>query len=428
MLIIACPCALGLATPAALVVACGRGAQLGIFIKGYQALEASRSVDTVLLDKTGTITTGVMAVTGVQTAAGTGREELLRYLGAVEDPSGHPVAVAVGSFARTELGQLPPADGFQALPGLGVCGTVDGTEVTAGRAKLLRDRGLTVPEALAGQCAEWEQAGRTVVLAGWDGRARGAVAVADSIKPSAAAAVAGLRRLGLRTVLLTGDSEAVASAIAAEAGIDEVIAGALPGDKAAVVTGLQARGRRVAMAGDGINDGPALAAADLGLALGSGTDVAISAADLILLRDDLAVVPEAISLARATLTVIRRNLAWAFGYNIAAIPLAAAGFLNPLIAGAAMAASSAFVVASSVRLRRFGQQRASGQAGSRRAGPAHGAVSGRPGAAEEESDVMPGMNTGLNPSDPTVVAAFKAALLHQGLIALLIFACSGWPG
>jgi Cu+-exporting ATPase len=355
VLIIACPCALGLATPAALVVACGRGAQLGIFIKGYQALETSRTVDTVLLDKTGTITTGTMTVTGIQLAAGASREVLLRRLGAVEDPSGHPVARAVSAFAQAELGHLPPAGGFNALAGLGVCGTVDGAEVTAGREKLLRDRGITVPEVVANRCAEWEQAGRTVVLAGWGGQARGAVAVADTIKPSAAAAVAALRRLGLRTVLLTGDSNAVATAIAAEADVDEVIAEALPGDKAAVVRQLQAQGRRVAMVGDGINDGPALAAADLGLALGSGADVAIGAADLLLLRDDLAVVPEAISLARATLAVIRRNLTWAFGYNIAAIPLAASGFLNPLIAGAAMAASSAFVVASSVRLRRFGQ-------------------------------------------------------------------------
>jgi Cu+-exporting ATPase len=354
VLIIACPCALGLATPAALVVACGRGAQLGIFIKGYQALEASRSADTVLLDKTGTITTGVMTVTLVQPSAGTSREALLRQLGAVEDASGHPVAVAVSAYARAELGQLPQAAGFENLPGLGARGIVDGVEVTAGREQLLRDRGLALPPDLAERCAEWERQGRTVVLAGWDGKARGAVAVADTIKPSAAAAVGGLRRLGLRTVLLTGDSEVVARAIATEAGVDEVIAGALPGDKAAVVADLQARGRRVAMAGDGINDGPALAAADLGLALGTGTDVAISAADLILLRDDLTVIPEAISLARATLAVIRRNLAWAFGYNVAAIPLAAAGLLNPLIAGAAMAASSVFVVASSVRLRRFG--------------------------------------------------------------------------
>jgi|HubBroStandDraft_6_1064221.scaffolds.fasta_scaffold39220_1 cation-transporting P-type ATPase A/B/Cu+-exporting ATPase len=357
VLIIACPCALGLATPAALVVACGRGAQLGIFIKGYQALESSRNVDTVLLDKTGTITTGIMALTGLQPAPGTARDVLLRRAGAVEDASRHPVARAVSSFARAELGQLPQATGFAALPGLGVRGAVDDIEVIAGREKLFRDRGDAVPPDLASQCAEWEQAGQTAVLVGWDGQARGAVAVADAVKPSAAAAVSALRRLGLRTVLLTGDGDAVARAIGAEVGADEVIAGALPGDKAAVVRELQAQGRRVAMAGDGMNDGPALAAADLGLALGSGTDVALSAADLILLREDLSVVPDAIRLSRATLTVIRRNLAWAFGYNVAALPLAAAGLLNPLIAGAAMAASSAFVVASSVRLRRFAHGR-----------------------------------------------------------------------
>ncbi len=353
VLIIACPCALGLATPAALVVACGRGAQAGIFVKGYQALEASRSVDTVLLDKTGTLTTGGMTVSDVQTTPGISRAELVRNLAAVEDASEHPLATAIAAFGRAELGSLPQATGFHGLAGLGVSGTVGDTEVTAGGLQLLRERGLTVPLSLAACCREWEDEGRTVVLASWDGQVRGAVAIADTLKPSAPAAVAQLRRLGLRTVLLTGDSEAVARVIAAEAGVDEVIAQTLPAGKVAVVRRLQAQGRRVAMAGDGVNDGPALAAADLSLALGSGADVAISAADLILMRDDLTVLPEAISLARATLTVIRRNLMWAFGYNIAAIPLAAAGFLNPLIAGAAMAASSAFVVASSVRLRYF---------------------------------------------------------------------------
>jgi P-type Cu+ transporter len=386
VLIIACPCALGLATPAALVVACGRGAQLGIFIKGYPALEASRSVDTIVLDKTGTVTTGVMAVAGVQPAPGISREELMRRLGGVEDASGHPVAAAISAAARAELGDLPRADGFQALPGLGARGIIDGQEVIAGRDRLFGDRGITIPDALAGQCSAWERAGRTVVLAGWDGRARGAVAVADAVKPSAAAAVAGLRRLGLRTVLLTGDSQAVADAVAAQIGADEVIAGALPDHKVAVIRELQARGCRVAMAGDGVNDGPALAAADLGLALGSGTDVAISAADMILLRDDLDVIPDAIRLARATLATIRRNLAWAFGYNIAAIPLAAAGFLNPLIAGAAMAASSAFVVASSVRLRRFGVPRRPGRGQSRPAsGPAEAG-----GEPEKEALSCPG--------------------------------------
>jgi P-type E1-E2 ATPase len=264
------------------------------------------------------------------------------------------VAVAVSEFARAELGGLPRADDFQALPGMGVRGAVCGTDVIAGRHQLLRDCGLTIPADLESRCAQWATAGRTVVLAGWDGAACGAVALADALKPSAPAAVEQLRRLGLRTVLLTGDSKVVAQAIAAEAGLDDVIAEALPADKAQVVAGLRAQGRRVAMVGDGINDAPALASADLGLALGSGTDVAITAADLILLRDDLRVVPDAVRLARATLKAIRRNLAWAFGYNVAAIPLAAAGLLNPLIAGAAMAASSTFVVASSLRLRRFG--------------------------------------------------------------------------
>jgi P-type Cu+ transporter len=354
VLIIACPCALGLATPAALMVACGRGAQLGIFIKGYKALESSRAVDTVVLDKTGTVTTGVMAVAGVHPAAGVGREALLRYAGAVEQASEHPMAAAISAEAREELGPLPQAAGFAAMPGLGARGSVHGHEVVIGREGLFRQREMTVPAQVADQCHRWEQAGRTTMLAGWDGQVRGAIAVADTVKPSAAAAVARLRRLGLRTVLLTGDSQATAQAVAAETGTDEVIAGAPPGHKVDVIRGLQAQGHRVAMVGDGVNDGPALAVADLGLALGTGTDVAISAADLILLRDDLGAVPDAIALARSTLAVIRGNLAWAFGYNIAAIPLAAAGFLNPLIAGAAMAASSAFVVGNSVRLRRFG--------------------------------------------------------------------------
>lgn len=352
VLIIACPCSLGLATPAALMVACGRGAQLGIFIKRYEALEASRAVDTVVLDKTGTVTTGVMAVTGVL-AAGVSREVLLRYVGAVEQASEHPVATAISQAAVKELGPLPQAAGFAALPGLGARGSVHGHEVVVGRDGLLRQQGMTVPASVADQCRRWEQAGCTTVLAGWDGQVRGAMAVADTVKQSAAAAVAELRRLGLRTVLLTGDSRATAEAVAAVVGTDEVIATALPDRKVAVIAGLQADGHRVAMVGDGVNDGPALAAADLGLALGTGTDVAITAADLILLRDDLGAVPDAIALARGTLGTIRGNLTWAFGYNIAAIPLAAAGFLNPLIAGAAMAASSAFVVGNSVRLRRF---------------------------------------------------------------------------
>jgi cation-transporting P-type ATPase A/B/Cu+-exporting ATPase len=354
VLIIACPCALGLATPAALVVACGRGAQLGIFIKGYQALESSRSIDTVLLDKTGTVTTGQMSLADVRPVAGVDRGTLIRYAGSVEQASEHAVASAISSAARADAGPLPQASGFRALPGLGARGLVDGSEVIVGREKLFRDQGIDVPAELAGQCARWEQAGRTAVLAGWDRQVRGALAVTDTVKPSAAPAVAKLRQLGLRTVLLTGDNEATARAVAAQAGVDEVIAGTLPAGKAAVIAGLQASGRSVAMVGDGVNDGPALAAADLGIALGSGTNVAISAADLILLRDDLEIVPGAIMLARGTFQTIRRNLGWAFGYNVAAIPLAALGFLNPLIAAAAMTLSSAFVVFSSLRLRRFG--------------------------------------------------------------------------
>jgi P-type Cu+ transporter len=352
VLIIACPCSLGLATPAALMVACGRGAQLGIFIKRYEALEASRAVDTVVLDKTGTVTTGVMAVTGVL-AAGVSREVLLRHAGSVEQASEHPVAAAISQMAVKELGPLPQAAGFAAMPGLGARGSVEGQEVVIGREGLLRREGMTVPASVTDRCRGWEQAGCTTVMVGWDGQVRGAIAIADTVKPSAAAAVAELRRLGLRTVLLTGDSQATAETVAAAVGTDEVIAMALPDRKVAVIAGLQAEGHRVAMVGDGVNDGPALAAADLGLALGTGTDVAITAADLILLRDGLGAVPDAIALARGTLGTIRGNLTWAFGYNIAAIPLAAAGFLNPLIAGAAMAASSAFVVGNSVRLRRF---------------------------------------------------------------------------
>ena len=353
VLIIACPCALGLATPAALVAACGRGAQLGIFIKGHHALESSGLIDTVVFDKTGTITTGQMTVSEAMVAPGTGQAELLRYAGAVEHASEHPVAAAISEAASVRVGTLPVAEGFQALPGLGARAVVDGRQVIVGREKLLRDQGIVIPPGLAGQWGSWEQDGRTAVLVGWDGRFRGAFAVSDTIKPSAQAAVAGLRRLGLRPVLLTGDNEVTARAVAAAVGIDDAIAGVLPAGKVAAIKDLQARGNRVAMVGDGMNDGPALVAADLGMAMGAGTDVAISAADLILLRPDLTVVPDAIALARAARRTIRRNLAWAFGYNVAAVPLAAAGFLNPLIAAAAMTMSSVLVVANSLRLRRF---------------------------------------------------------------------------
>jgi len=352
VLIIACPCALGLATPAALVAACGRGAQLGIFVKGHQALESSGVIDTVVLDKTGTITTGQMTVAGLVLAPGTERAGLLRYAGAVEHASEHPIAAAI-SAAAEQAGPLPEVGDFRALPGLGARGVVDGRDVIVGRERLLRDLGIAIPPGLARQWAPWQQAGRTPVLVAWDGELRGALAVADTIKPSAAAAVAELRGLGLRPVLLTGDNEATARAVATAAGIEEVIAGILPAEKAAVIRDLQARGNRVAMVGDGMNDGPALAAADLGMAIGTGTDVAISAADLILLRADLRTVPAAIKLARASLKTIKRNLAWAFGYNVAAVPLAALGFLNPIIAAATMTMSSVLVVANSLRLRRF---------------------------------------------------------------------------
>ena len=363
VLIIACPCALGLATPAALVVASGRGAQLGIFIKGYQALEASRAIDTVVLDKTGTVTTGQMTVTGVQPVPGTSRQDLLRYAGSVEQASEHAVAAAVTALARAEAAPLADADGFAALAGLGARGDVDGREITVGREKLFADQGAdqgtAVPADLAAWCRTQEQAGRTTILVSWDGLIRGALAVTDTVKPSAAAAVTGLRHLGLSPVLLTGDNAATAEAVAAAAGITEVISGALPAAKAQVITGLQAAGRPAAMVGDGVNDAPALAAAQLGLALGSGTDVAICAADMILLRDDLEVVPDAIRLARATFRTIRRNLAWAFCYNVLALPLAALGFLNPLVAAATMALSSVFVVWNSLRLRRFAPARQS---------------------------------------------------------------------
>jgi heavy metal translocating P-type ATPase len=352
VLIIACPCALGLATPAALVVASGRGAQLGIFIKGYQALESSRAIDTVVLDKTGTVTTGQLTVTGVRLMPGVTRRDLLWYAGSVEHASEHAVAAAITALATAESAPLASADAFTALPGLGARGVVAGREVTVGRAGLFADR---VPAGLASWCRDQERAGCTTVLVSWDDEIRGALAVTDTIKPSAAAAVARLRRLGLRPILLTGDNSATAEAVAAAAGIDDVISGALPAAKAEVITGLQAAARSVVMVGDGVNDAPALAAARLGLALGSGTDVAICAADMILLRDDLQAVPDAISLARATFATIRRNLAWAFCYNVLAIPLAALGFLNPLVAAATMTLSSVFVVWNSLRLRRFGR-------------------------------------------------------------------------
>jgi Cu+-exporting ATPase len=353
VLIIACPCALGLATPTALLVGTGRGAQLGVLIKGPEVLESTRRVDTIVLDKTGTVTTGRMTVVDVITAPGTSRDELLRLAGAVEDASEHPIGRAIADAARAQSGELPPVDSFANTQGLGVHGVVDGHAVVAGRPRFLADWDMPVAPDLATAIADAESHGRTAIVAGWDGAARGVIVVADAIKPTSAAAVASLRRLGLRPVLLTGDNERAARAVAAQVGIDDVIADVLPADKVGVVRRLQADGAVVAMAGDGVNDAAALAQADLGLAMGTGTDVAIEASDLTLVRGDLTAAPDAITLSRRTLATIKVNLFWAFAYNVAAIPLAALGFLNPIVAGAAMALSSIFVVTNSLRLRRF---------------------------------------------------------------------------
>jgi Cu+-exporting ATPase len=353
VLVIACPCALGLATPTALLVGTGRGAQLGLLIKGPEVLESTRTVDTIILDKTGTVTTGRMAVADLAVADGEDRETVLRMAGALEDASEHPIAQAIARAARDEATTLPAVESFANREGLGVEGVVDGHGVQVGRPALMAEWSLTVPAVLDAARRDAEGAGRTAVLVAWDGAVRGMVAVADTVKPTSAEAIARLRTLGLTPVLLTGDNGATARTVAAEVGIDEVIAEVLPADKAATVARLQEQGKVVAMVGDGVNDAPALARADLGLAIGTGTDVAIEASDLTLVSGDLRGAADAIRLSRATLRTIRQNLAWAFGYNVAAIPLAVAGLLNPVIAGAAMALSSVSVVANALRLRRF---------------------------------------------------------------------------
>jgi P-type Cu+ transporter len=353
VLIIACPCALGLATPTALMVGVGRGGQLGILIKGQDALEASGIIDTVVFDKTGTVTTGVMQVADLIAFDGHSELSVLRTAAALEAGSEHAIAAAIVRAAESEFSSLATVSDFRALPGLGASGIVAERNILVGSPRLLRESGFVQGEQVSEAIERLEDNGKTVVLLGIDGSVRGAIALTDTIKPSAQAAVAGLKRLGLRTILLTGDAERAANAVGSAIGVDEVVSRVLPADKAAAITALQAQGRRVAMVGDGINDSAALATANLGMAMVRGSDIAMKSADIILVRDDLRVIVDAVMLSRKTLHTIRGNLVWAFGYNIAAIPIAALGLLNPLIAAAAMALSSVLVVSNSLRLRSF---------------------------------------------------------------------------
>ncbi|MFI2010267.1 heavy metal translocating P-type ATPase, partial [Streptomyces griseus] len=353
VLIIACPCALGLATPTALMVGTGRGAQLGILIKGPEVLETTRRADTIVLDKTGTVTTGRMTLQTTHTTHTTDTTEVLRLAGALENASEHPIAQAVATAAADATGPLPTPEDFTNVPGLGVQGIVEGHAVLVGREQLLAEWEIRLPDHLAEAKRAAEAAGRTAITVAWDGEARAVLEVADAVKDTSAEAIRRLRALGLTPILLTGDNRAVAESVAAEVGIDEVYAEVMPQDKVDVVKRLQAEGRSVAMVGDGVNDAAALAQADLGLAMGTGTDAAIEAGDLTLVRGDLNAAADAIRLSRRTLSTIRTNLFWAFAYNVGALPLAAAGLLNPMIAGAAMAFSSVFVVGNSLRLRTF---------------------------------------------------------------------------
>jgi heavy metal translocating P-type ATPase len=351
VLIVACPCALGLATPTALMVAAGTAAEHGIFIKSHRALETAGAVDVVVLDKTGTVTTGQLSVVDVAAGPDESVPQVLERAGVLEAGSEHAVGRAVAAFCQSKTGAPAPVEDFRSVAGLGVVGRVDGVEVWVGQPRLFDDHQVVVPRWAVDGYAQWQERGLTVVMVAWQGQVRGLIGLADTVKPSAEPAVAELRSMGLRVVLLTGDNAQVGTAVGSDLGVDDVECGVLPSEKAERVQHLQAAGRHVAFVGDGVNDAAALANADLAMAVGSGTDLALEAADLLLLRKDLHVVPDAIRLARSTLRTIRGNLAWAFAYNVAAIPLAALGLLSPLIAGMAMTLSSAFVLSNSLRLR-----------------------------------------------------------------------------